>query len=267
MERIGLIAGNRKFPLIFAAKAKDLGYYIVAVAIKGDTSRRLRSYVDKLYWLKVEEFKKAFDIFKQEGVTKIVMAGQVNPRHLFNTRVTDNPDVRDLMENIKDRKADSIFGMLAKKIEDSGFELLDSTTFIKDCLPKKGVLTKREPAPQAWQDISFGYEIAKQMGSLDIGQTVAIKNKAVVAVEALEGTDALIKRAGRIGGAGTVVVKVSKPSQDMRFDIPVVGLKTIKNLIHTGISVLAIEAEKTLFIDRKEAVLLADRKGISIVAI
>lgn len=267
MEKIGLIAGNRKFPLVFAQKAKGLGYYIVAIAIKGDTSPELKNYVDKIYWINVEEFNKLFDIFKQEGIVKIVMAGQVNPRQLFNPKVTNNPDIKILLENIKDKKADTVFGLIANKLEDSGFQLLNSTFLIKDLLPIKGTLTKREPNSREWQDIYFGYEIAKQIGLLDIGQTVVIKNKAIVAVEALEGTDALIKRAGRIAGKGAVIVKVSKPRQDMRFDIPVIGLKTLQNLIRAGATSLAIEADKTLFIDRESALCLADRRGISIVAI
>lgn len=267
MEKIGLIAGNRKFPLIFAEKAKQLGYHIIGIAIKGDTSPRFRNYTDKIYWIKVEEFRKIIDVFKHEGVTKIVMAGQINPRHLFNRRVTESPDIKIILESIKDKKADTVFGYIADRLEDSGFELLDSTTFIKELLPKKGVLTQRQPDSREWQDIYFGLEIAKGVGLMDIGQTVAIKNKAVVAVEALEGTDALIRRAPRIAGAGVVIVKVSKPKQDMRFDIPVVGLKTIDNLIKAGAGVLAIEADKTLFIDREAALRLADRKNISIVAI
>jgi hypothetical protein len=267
MDKIGLIAGNRNFPIIFAQKAKQAGNYIVAVAIKGDTSRRLKNYADKIYWMRVEEFKKMFAVFKQEEVTKIVMAGQVNPRHLFNRRVMDNPDVKALLENLKDKKADTVFGVIAGKLEESGFELLDSTTLVKDLLPKKSVLTRRQPDFREWQDVYFGLAIAKGISLLDIGQAVGVKNKAVVAVEALEGTDALIRRAGRIASKGAVIVKVSKPKQDMRFDIPVVGLNTVKNLIRAGVSLLAIEAEKTLFIDQEAALRLADRNGISIVAV
>ena len=267
MKKIGLIAGNRKFPIIFSQKAKQAGYYIVTIAIRGDTSRRLKDFVDKIYWIRVEEFKKIFEIFKQEQIVEIVMAGQVNPRNLFNKRVMDNPDIKMLLENIKDKKADTVFGAIADRLEDSGFKLLDSTFLIKDFLPPKGILTKRQPDFREWQDIYFGLDIAKKVGLLDIGQTVGIKNRAVVAVEALEGTDALIRRVGRIARKGAVIVKVSKPYQDMRFDIPVIGLNTIKNLIRAGVFCLAVEAARALFIDREDAVSLADRKGISIVAI
>ena len=267
MQKLGLIAGNRKFPILFAQKAKQAGYYIVAVAIKGDTSRQLKGYTDKMYWLRVEEFKRMFEIFKQEGITKVIMAGQINPRHLFNRRVMDHPDVKAILENLKDKKADTVFGVIAGSLEENGFELLDSTVLVKDLLPKKGVLTRRQPDFREWQDVYFGFNVAKGIGLLDIGQTVGVKDKAVVAVEALEGTDALIRRAGRIAGKGAVIVKVSKPYQDMRFDIPVVGLNTVKNLIRAGVSLLAIEAEKTLFIDQEEALRLADSRGISIIAV
>ena len=265
MEKIGLIAGNRKFPLAFAQKAKQLGYHIVGIAIKGDTSLRLKNYTDKIYWIKVEQFKKIFDIFKHEGVTKIVMAGQINPRHLFNRRVTENPDVKIILESIKDKKADTVFGYIADSLENSGFELLDSTIFIKELLPKKGVLTQRQPDSREWQDIHFGLEIAKGIGLLDIGQTVAIKNKAVVAVEALEGTDALIRRAGRIAGTGVAIVKVSKPKQDMRFDVPVIGIKTLKTMHSAHAAILAFEADKTILFEKEEFLKAAHEYKISVV--
>ncbi|MEW6075904.1 MAG: LpxI family protein [Candidatus Omnitrophota bacterium] len=152
-------------------------------------------------------------------------------------------------------------------MEDAGFELIDSTTFVEEQLPAKGTLTIREPSFAEWEDIYFGVSLAKQIAHLDIGQTVAVKHKAIVGVEAFEGTDNLIKRAGSLAGKGVVVVKVSRPRQDMRFDIPVVGLNTIKNLINISASCLAIEAGKTLFIDRVKGIALANRRGLSIVAI
>jgi len=267
MEKIGLIAGNRKFPIIFCEAAKKRGYYIVAVAIKGDANPGLKKYVDKIYWLGLNEFRRLFKIFKAEDVTKIVMAGQINPQRLFSKEIEKDAELRDLLASIKDKKADTIFGAIAQKLNGFGFELLDSTTFIEDYLPKKGILTKKEPDFSEWEDIYFGLDLAKEIAYLDVGQTVAVKKKAVVAVEALEGTDNLIRRAGRIAGAGIVVVKVSKPQQDMRFDIPVVGLNTLKNLIKIKARCLAIEAGKTLFIDKEPSIALADKKGIVIVAV
>lgn len=267
MEKIGLIAGNKKFPILFSRAAKEKNYYIVALAIKKDTSPQLKKIVDKIYWIGLGEFSKVFEIFKREGITKLVMAGQISPHRLFSKEIDKDAGLRELLAGVKDKRADTIFGAIAEKLKQSGFELLDSTTFIEDYLPKKGVLTNNKPSVSAWEDVHFGLELAKQVAFLDIGQTVAVKNKAIVAVEALEGTDNLIRRAGRIAGNGITVVKVSKPRQDMRFDIPVVGLNTVKNLVKAAAVCLAIEAEKTLFIDKEQAVKLADKKGISIVAV
>ncbi len=267
MEKIGLIAGNRKFPLLFAKEARKKNYSIVAVAIKGDTSRQLKKLVDKIYWLGLGEYSRLFKIFKDEGITKVVMAGQISPRRLFSKEVNKDPELSNLLSSIKDKRADTIFGKIADKLKEHGLELLDSTIFITDYLPRKGVLTKRSPDQKILEDIDFGLHLAKAVGELDIGQTVAVKSKAIVAVEALEGTDNLIRRSGKISRGGITIVKVSKPKQDMRFDVPVVGLNTIKNLIRAGAQCLAIEADKTLFIDKEKSLSLADKKGIVIVAV
>ena len=267
MERLGLIAGNRKFPFIFAEAAKRNNYYIVAIAIKGDTSPRLKDFVDKIYWLNLSDFKRMFEIFKQEGITRIAMAGQISPRRLFSKELDKNTEVKDFIKNLRDKRADTIFGKIAEELTKSGFELINSTTFIEDYLPKKGTLTKLKPESNVWEDINFGLYLAKEIANLDIGQTIAVKDKAIVAVEALEGTDNLIKRAGEITRGGFTLIKVSKPKQDLRFDVPVVGLNTVKNLIKANARCLAIEAEKTLFIDKQKALELADKKGIVIVSV
>lgn len=267
VERIGLIAGNRKLPLVFSEAAKKRGYFIVAIAIRGDTSPKLKNLVDKIYWISLNEFRRMSEIFKKEGVHKVIMAGQISPRRLFSKEIDKNEEIKNLLMNMRDKKANTIFGTIAEKLKEFGLELLDSTTFIEDLLSKKGTLTKCEPNFSVWEDIYFGLDLAKAIAYLDIGQTVAVKAKAVVAVEALEGTDNLIRRAGRIARGGITVVKVSKPKQDMRFDMPVVGLNTIKNLIKAGARCLAVEAERTIFIDKAQSIELADRKGISIVAV
>lgn len=267
MEKIGVIAGNRKFPLIFCEAAKKKGYFTVAIAIKGDTSAKLKQCADKVYWIGLNEFSRIFEIFKNEDVAKLVMAGQISPHRLFAKEIGNDPQLKGLLAGIKDKRADTIFKAVAQKLKDAGLELLDSTIFIEEFLPKKGTLTKREPGFNEWEDIYFGFDLAKAVAYLDVGQAVAVKQKAIVAVEALEGTDNLIRRAGRIAGSGAVVVKVSKPKQDMRFDIPVVGSNTVKNLIKAKAGCLAIEAGKTLFIDRELSIALADKNGLSIVAI
>lgn len=239
----------------------------MAVAIKGDTSAKLNRCADKVHWLGLAEFSRMVKIFKQEGVSRIAMAGQISPARLFSREIQKDEELKGILNNLKDKRADTIFLAIAQKLQDSGFELLDSTAFVKDSLPGKGILTERNPTFQEWDDIYFGLDLAKAIAYLDIGQTVAVKSKAIVAVEALEGTDNLIRRAGTIARRGIIVVKVSKPRQDLRFDIPVVGLNTVRNIVKSGVSCLAIEAEKTLFIDKEESIALSNRKGVSIVAV
>ena len=253
--------------MLFAASAKKKGYAVIAVAIKGDTSAAIRKLADKVYWLRFAEFNKIFTIFKSEGIKNVVMAGQVSPFRLFSREINKSEELKQILASLKDKKADTLFGAVAQRLEAAGFKLMDSTTFIEEHLPSKGTLTRLQPDFDTWEDIYFGLNLAKAVADLDIGQTVAVKSRAIVAVEAFEGTDNLIRRAGKIGRGRIVVVKVSKPKQDMRFDIPVIGLETIRNLIKAKASCLAFEAGKTLFIDRKASIRLADKRGISIVAL
>jgi len=266
-QKLGLIAGNRKFPLLFSEAARKKGYYIVAAAIKKETLPKLKNYVDKIFWLNLSDFSRLFEIFKNEGVSKVVMAGQVSPRRLFSKEIARNEELKNMLSSIKDKRAETIFAAIAQKLKGRGFELLDSTVFVGEHLPKKGVLTSGQPDASTSEDVAFGLELAKAVANLGIGQSVAVRDKAIVAVEALEGTDNLIRRAGKLVRGGIVVVKVSKPDQDMRFDIPVVGLNTVKNLIKAGAKCLAIEADKTLFIDEVQSIMLADKYGLSIVAV
>lgn len=267
MEKIGLIAGNKKFPLLVSRAAKEKNYSVTALAIKGETSPRLKNLVDKIYWLRLREFSRMFEIFKNEGITRVIMAGQISPRSLFSKELDKDAQLKLMMKSIKDKKADSIFGAVAEKLKQAGIELISSTIFIEDHLPRKGTLTKTEPDFALWEDIYFGLGLAKSVGYLDIGQTVAVKHKAIVAVEALEGTDNLIKRAGQITRGGATIIKVSKPMQDLRFDIPVIGLNTIRQAVKAKAACLAIEAGKTLFIDREAGLRLADKNGVCVVAV
>ncbi|MDP3142322.1 MAG: UDP-2,3-diacylglucosamine diphosphatase LpxI [Candidatus Omnitrophota bacterium] len=263
---LGLIAGNGRFPLLFARAAKAKGIKIIAVAIKGDTSMSIKGLVDKLFWVSPGQLQRLFDIFQQEGVKKVIMAGQVNPKNLFDKRFSPDGELQKIFEKLRDKNADTIFSAVADKLQALGMDLIASTTLLDDFLCPAGVFTKRSPTQGEWEDIRFGKEIAKAVAYFDIGQTVVVKQKAVLAVEALEGTDVTIRRGGKIGRGNSVVVKVSKPKQDMRFDIPVIGLKTIHNLIRAKISCLAVEAGKTLFLDKEASIALADKKGICIIA-
>jgi len=266
MDKIGLIAGNRRFPILFCESARKRGEHVVAVAIRGETSRSITRMADKVIWVNITDFERISGIFRAEGVKEVVMAGQVSPRVLFSRQVRENKVIQDLLTGLSDNKAISIFSAIAKRLEDEGLTLIDSTTFLQDYLPLAGVLTRKNPSEQQWADIRFGMDLARKVADLDIGLTVAVKNRAIIAVEAFEGTDNLIRRAGRMF-RGLVIAKTGRPGQDMRFDIPVIGLQTVKTLYGAGVSCLAIEAGKTLIIDMQRTIDWADKKGISVVAV
>jgi DUF1009 family protein len=267
MEKIGLIAGNRKFPLLVALQAQKQGVSVIVAAIKKETSPGIKNFSAETRWFALGEFNLIFEYFKKSGVKKVIMAGQISPARLFSREVQENPQIQELLTSIKDRKANTIFSAIAQKLNVQGLELIDSTTFVKDFLPPKGTLTKREPSLSEWEDIRFGIDLAHKIADLDIGLSVGVKNKAIVAVEGLEGTDNLIRRAGTLARRGVVIAKVSRPKQDMRFDIPVIGLGTIKTLAGAKASCLVFEAGKTLFLDLQDSLALADRINLSVVAV
>ncbi len=239
---LGLIAGNGKFPILFAQKAKSQNFKVVAAAIKKDTSPFLRFFVDKIKWFKVGELRELLSFLKQEGVQDVIMAGQVNPNNLFEKNVALDEDSKRIFEALKDRKADTIFTAIADKLKEQGMNLLDSTFLLEEYLAPRGTLTRRGPSLSELGDIDFGRTIAKLMGGIDVGQTVVVKEKAIVAIEAMEGTDQAIARGGKIAQEGAVVIKMSKPHQDPRFDIPVIGPRTIQAMIKARAKCLAIEA-------------------------
>ena len=263
---LGLIAGNGRFPLLFAKEAKRKNFKVFAVGIRGDTSCWLRFFVDKLSWVSPGELQKMIEFFKGYGIQKILMAGQVNRNNLFDRKGNLDGEFQRLFSDLKDRKADTIFNAVAEKLKKEGLELIDSTFLLKDYLAPKGTLTRRGPKEKELEDIAFGREIAKAMGNLDVGQTVVIKEKAIVAIEAMEGTDKTILRGGRIAKKGAVVVKTAKPKQDERFDIPVIGPRTIDTMIKAKCCCLAIEAGKTLIIDKSLCVKMADENKICMLA-
>ncbi|MBU2063782.1 MAG: UDP-2,3-diacylglucosamine diphosphatase LpxI [Candidatus Omnitrophica bacterium] len=266
MDKIILIAGNGKFPLLFAEAAKRAGTYVVAIAFREETDRKIVKLADKTHWISVGQLKKLVEIVQNEQIKKAIMCGQIRHRWIFAPIVLDD-ELKKLLKQLQDKRTDTILGALARRIEALGVTLVDSTTFLKDYLPKKGVLTRCLPSEKQWQDIEFGLKIAKSIAALDIGQTVVVKNKVVLSIEAIEGTDQTIRRASRYVKGGCVVVKVSKPKQDMRFDVPLVGEKTLKTLIRSRAAVLAVEAEKTLFLDKSSVLACADKHNICIVAV
>ncbi len=265
-RKIGLIAGNGRFPLLLAKQAKEMGIDISCVAIKEEVDTDLDPYVSDIERISLYELDRIIDFFHSKGIEIAVMAGQVKHVHLFS-EVERKGRVASILSRVKNNKTDSLLKAVAEELHKEGISLMDSSIYLTSFLPKPGVLTKRKPSEEEKEDIKFGYGIAKELARLDIGQTIVVKNRSVVAVEAIEGTDRCIFRAGKIGGRGGVVIKVAKPGQDMRFDIPVVGLKTIDILKEAGIAAMAFDSRRTLLLDREEVLKNAEALGICLVAL
>ncbi len=265
MSRIGIIAGSGPLPILAAREAKASGRTVVVVAIREETDPRVEAVADRLHWVGVGQLGGLIRAFRQEGVTEAIMVGQVRMSHLF-ARVW--PDVRGalLYMRLKDRQGDSIMEAVAEELQREGVSLLDCTQYLTGVLVEQGVLTRRNPTPEEWEDIRFGQEVARTIAQLKIGQTVVVKRGTVLAVEAIEGTDAAVRRGAELGREGVVVVKVCRPDHDFRFDVPVVGLRTISVLHEVRATVLAMEAKRTLLLDREQALALADEVGIAVVA-
>ncbi len=265
MQKIGLIAGNGNFPIAFAQAAKQKGLQVIAVAHEGETLPELAQLVDGIFWVKVGQLGKIIQIFKEQGVVDVLMAGGIKKTRLFDNTM---PDLRglSLLAKMVHKKDDSLLRAVADELESEGIVVRESTLYLDSIVAQKGVLTKRKPAKAERRDIEFGWHMAKEIGRLDIGQTVVVKDQVILAVEAIEGTDEAIRRGGRLCGERAVVVKVCKPQQDLRFDLPAIGTQTIKSMQEVKASCLAIEADKTIIIERETVIHDADRAGITIVA-
>lgn len=263
---IGLIAGNGRFPLLFAEAARRQGVRVVAAASWGDASFLIHACADEVRWFRPGEMKRFFAFFRERGIRHVIMAGQITPDTLFNDARPVDEEYRALFAALADRRCDTIFGAIADRLKAEGMELLDSTLLLKNFLAPRGTLTRKAPAEEQLKDIDFGIVLARQMGGQDIGQTVVVKGRAIVAIEAMEGTDQCILRGGRIARHGAVVVKMAKPLQDDRFDVPVVGSRTIEYMRRARAACLCIEAGRTIIIDRERLISLADRAGISVCA-
>ncbi len=280
MSKLGLIAGNGRFPFLLLEAARASGLEVVVAAIKEETDPEMndRAAADpglRVYWLSLGELSKLIDTFHREGVTRAVMAGQVRHKQIFSSI---RPDWRlaKLLMSLRTRNTDMLLGAVAKVLGDEGIELISSTTYLEPMLAEPGVLTERAPEEDEQRDIAYGREVAKGIAGYDLGQTVVVAAQACVAVEAMEGTDATIERAGALlrtleDEASTLsrrltVVKVAKPKQDMRFDVPVIGLKTIETMIAAGATCLAIEAKRTLIFDRDGVLARANAARIAIIA-
>lgn len=268
MSRIGLIAGNGRFPFLVLQGARGMGHDVTVVAVKEEAFTDLegaaRDANAEFHWVSLGQLGRCIKILKAAGVSRAVMAGQVKHVKIFSGIVPDLT-LLSVLSKLKARNTDALISAVAEVMRGEGVELMDSTAFLAPLLAREGTLTSRAPDAAEREDFEFGYRIADTVAGLDIGQTIAVKDKAMVAVEAMEGTDAVIGRAGHLAGPGVRIVKVAKPNQDMRFDVPVIGIATIQAMRAAGASALSIDAGKTLVLDGEQVFKAADEAGIAIV--
>jgi UDP-2,3-diacylglucosamine hydrolase len=264
-DRLAIVAGNGRFPFLVLDAAREQGLDPFVVAIKEETSPELAEKTKNIHWVSLGEAAKSLDVLVAQKITKVVLAGQVKHAQLFSSIKRDGMMNR-MLHGLSRKNTDMLIGAVVHMIEKRGMKVVDSTLFLKPLLPEAGTLTRRAPDEDEAADIAYGREIAKKIAGLDLGQTIVVADRACVAVEAMEGTDAAIQRAGTLSnGRRLVVVKVSKPNQDMRFDVPVVGRKTVQVMKESNATVLAVDAGKTLLFERQLLIADADEAGIAIV--
>lgn len=265
--QIGIIAGAGELPGIIARDAKDRGYRVVTVALENLASEEMRDVCDEFRWINPGKLGELIDTLKKAGIKEAIMAGKVPKALLYKSKIT--PDLRaiKLLFTMKDKGDDAILNAITRELASEGIEIIDTIKFSPHLLTPEGCLTKKRPNEDDWKEIEFGWRIAKEIGRLDIGQTVVVKGRNVMAIEAIEGTDETILRGGKFAGEGAVVVKVSKPQQDMRLDVPAIGSDTIKVMVQVKATVLAIEAQKSIIVNRERVVREAEESGIKIVGV
>jgi DUF1009 family protein len=262
---LGIIAGNNVYPRLIADAARKAGVAkIVAAAFTDETDPVLEQRVDVLEWMRVGQLGRLLKFFREQDIHHAIMAGQIAPKNLFDLR----PDLKAviLLGKLKERNAESIFAAIANELAKIDVDLLPATTFLEDSLAKPGLVAGPKLSSRQEHDVELGWSVAKEIARLDIGQTIVIKNGTIVAVEALEGTNETIKRGGTLAREGAVMVKVSKPNQDMRFDVPVIGVETIRIAAESGVRVIAVETGKTLLIERDALIALANGLKVSVLA-
>jgi len=268
VARIGIIAGNGRFPFLVLRGARDLGHDVTVIAVKEEAFRDLEDAAGRagadLHWVSLGQLGTCIRLLKKAGVTRAVMAGQVKHVKIFSGIIPDLT-LLSVLTRLKSRNTDALISGVADVMRDAGIELLDSTAFLSPLLARDGVLSSRPPTAEEQADLEFGYRMADAIAALDIGQTIAVKQGAVVAVEAMEGTDEVIGRAGALAGRGVRIIKVAKPGQDMRFDVPVIGLATIQAMRTAGASALSIDAGRTLVLDGDHVFASANEASITIV--
>ena len=264
MQRVGLIAGNGRFPVIFAETARASGVSVVAVAHEGETLPELSQVVDSITWIKVGELGRMIQAFQAQAVHRAVMAGGIRKTALMEHFAPDERALR-FLSRLTTFSDDVLLRGIAEELESEGIHIVDSMPFLDSIATPEGVLSERPPTDQQWRDIRLGFEVAKGVGRFDVGQSVVVKSGLVLAVEAIEGTDATMRRGGELSHGGAVLVKVSKPGQDLRFDVPAVGPATATVARDAGIAVIALEAGKTLMLDRAE--FLAQARAADLVVV
>jgi UDP-2,3-diacylglucosamine hydrolase len=268
VARIGLIAGNGRFPFLALQGARSLGHDVTVVAVKEEAfpelERAARDAGADLHWISLGHLGKCIKILKEAGIRQAVMAGQVKHAKIFSGIIPDLT-LLSVLTRLRARNTDALISAVAEVLQGEGIELLNSTAFLEPLLARGGTLSRRAPTADELDDLAFGYRMADAVAALDIGQTIVVKDKAVVAVEAMEGTDVVIRRAGEIAGAGTRIVKVAKPRQDMRFDVPVVGVATIEAMTAAGATAMSIDAGRTLVVDGRKFFDAADAASIAVV--
>jgi hypothetical protein len=262
-EPLGVIAGNGRFPFLAAAGARRAGRRVVALAIREETDPGLETEVDELHWVGLGELGRAIDLLRRAGVHEALMAGQVQHKQIFSDIVPDLKLV-GVLARLAFKNTDSLIGGVADALGREGIRLLPSVAFLGDQLAETGAMTRRKPSRAERADLEYGEKVARTLAGMDLGQTVVVKDRAAVALEAMEGTDEVIRRAGRLAGPGTIVVKVSKPGQDMRFDVPVVGSGTHEAMAEAGARVLAVDAGRTLIIDKEGFLERAETSGVTV---
>jgi len=265
MRTLGIIAGFGRLPVEVAKAARSMGDRVVAIGVLETVDAELKIVANTYYAVNIGLLHNIIETLKQEQVSEVILIGKVNKELLFQGIQMDHK-MQLLLAGLPNHNDDTLMMAFVKELMASGIKVLDQTSYIRPLVPQEGVITTRQPSDTEWQDIKFGFSIAKEIGRLDIGQTVIIKDLTVMAVEAIEGTDAAIRRGSQLAKGGAVVVKTAKPQQDVRFDMPGIGPNTLQSMIDAGAVVLAIEAGKTLLVDREQVVRLANEHGIVIVA-